>query len=458
MKNSTPKFRLWTEDDARTLVSIGNSHFKKFKFRRSRYRFTQEARTSLILEMKNVGIYSKYMYFSRNQLTFRLFKKAALGEVCSFCKSRFPKLRLCVDCIPLPAAKALSNVHKAIRTKKTCLQKYGYDNPSKSPVVIQRIKDVFTERYGEGVTNSMHIEEIHQRHTVIMRDPEHIELVKTRVKESFQKKYGVDHYLQSEQGKRKYESTMVRKHGVRNSMFTEKGKKNHKDAMALLYADEQRVESALAKGKQTNLKRYGYENPFSSPELMEKVRDRREEKYGVRHSLQREECRDKFKRTSLERYGYEHHMHNPQIRRRAEKEKMRTYGYKEVIIGKTTFRVQGYEDFVRDLVSRLEISDIKIGLDLKGFLLDEHTRYYPDFYIRSKKMYIEVKSDWTLLSGHKGDALKLNRYKAERAVELGFKVKWVVAYPKSNLLVPLPEDWYQWKKQKLVRFLEDAKS
>ena len=43
------------------------------------------------------------------------------------------------------------------RIVRTSLSKWGVTNPSKSNIIKQRIKDAFTERYGEGVTSAMHV-------------------------------------------------------------------------------------------------------------------------------------------------------------------------------------------------------------------------------------------------------------------------------------------------------------
>jgi len=89
----------------------------------------------------------------------------------------------------------------------------------------------------------------------------------------------------------------------------------------------------------------------------------------------------------------------------AEKAISRGYAYKIFIMpsGKKV-KLQGYEPLVLlDLLSIYEESDIVIGVKN----IHEHTgpiaytfnnkisRYYPDFYIKSENLIIEVKSEWT---------------------------------------------------------------
>ena len=62
----------------------------------------------------------------------------------------------------------------------------------------------------------------------------------------------------------------------------------------------------VSKIKQTNLERYGVENPFESREIQTKIKEIIKSKYGVEFSGQIEEGKQKAIRTSLEKYGTKH--------------------------------------------------------------------------------------------------------------------------------------------------------
>lgn len=55
--------------------------------------------------------------------------------------------------------------------------------------------------------------------------------------------------------------------------------------------------------KETNFKKYGVENVFSSPEIQEKIKNTLKEKYGVTNISQSSEIQEKIKSNNLEKYG-----------------------------------------------------------------------------------------------------------------------------------------------------------
>lgn len=106
------------------------------------------------------------------------------------------------------------------------------------------------------------------------------------------------------------------------------------------------------------------------------------------------------------------------------------------------------------VVARYGVEDITSQPN--GFMLNERQRYYPDFYIRSERLYVEVKSTYTLLTGDSKDAFEKNVYKAEQSEKLGKRVLWVVGYPKTNAVVKLPQSWYRMEKEKVSAYLDAA--
>ena len=71
------------------------------------------------------------------------------------------------------------------------------------------------------------------------------------------------------------------------------------------------------KYKQTNLERFGYENPNQNKEIKEKAKVTRKntmlEKYGVENSMYLDSTKEKYKQTCLKRYGVEHPYQNEEI-------------------------------------------------------------------------------------------------------------------------------------------------
>lgn len=129
---------------------------------------------------------------------------------------------------------------KSIKSKKTCIKKYGVENP-------------------------MQCEEIKQRGIQTSLD-----------------KYGVEFPMQTSAVQEKRQMSTLHKYGV-------------------LYPAQS--EEVMAKMKQTTYERYGVEYASQSEEIKNKVKQTIKEKYGVDYLSQSEEIKEKIKNTLVERYG-----------------------------------------------------------------------------------------------------------------------------------------------------------
>lgn len=58
--------------------------------------------------------------------------------------------------------------------------------------------------------------------------------------------------------------------------------------------------------KQTNLSKYGCENPFGNKDVQDKIKKFYQINYGVDHNMQLPECVEKSEQTQLEKYGTKH--------------------------------------------------------------------------------------------------------------------------------------------------------
>lgn len=57
--------------------------------------------------------------------------------------------------------------------------------------------------------------------------------------------------------------------------------------------------------KDTNIKKYGVENPFQNEEVQNKQKQTLLNKYGVDHNFKHKETKDKYKQTMIEKYGHD---------------------------------------------------------------------------------------------------------------------------------------------------------
>ena len=148
------------------------------------------------------------------------------------------------------------------KQKKTSMDKYGVDNPSKNKEVKDKIKNTFLEKYG--TTCSLQNKDI-----------------KEKVRETNRKKYGADHYFASEIGKEKL--------------------------------------------KQANLEKYGVEYSGSLPSVHKKVEDTNLKKYGVKNVFQTEKVKKGIKATNLEKYGAENPSQNKDIIKKKKENHVKNY-------------------------------------------------------------------------------------------------------------------------------------
>jgi hypothetical protein len=85
-------------------------------------------------------------------------------------------------------------------------------------------------------------------------------------------------------------------------------------------------ECSKIKSTQTNLKKYGVENPFQSEEIKQKIKATNLEKYGVENPSQSPEIHQKKIETSLKNYGCEYPTQSKIIREKSKQTNFNKYG------------------------------------------------------------------------------------------------------------------------------------
>lgn len=109
------------------------------------------------------------------------------------------------------------------------------------------------------------------------------------------------------------------------------------------------------KTKQTNIKKFGVENPFQSKEIKEQIKETLLERYGGDHPMHCKDIVDKLQKTNIERYGNICSLHGEEVARKVEETNMERYGVKngggskEAIekIKQTTMNKYGCEFYVQ---------------------------------------------------------------------------------------------------------------
>lgn len=140
------------------------------------------------------------------------FKKYVYFE-CSICK-KIKEKRL----YPNKSDFGLTYICRECNYKKTSIEKYGVENPSKLPSVINKAKNTCLKKYGvDNASKSEHIKDL-IRKTNKASD----EKTRQKYRNTCLKKYGVDNAAKSELVRNKTEKTNIERYGVKAPCQNEK--------------------------------------------------------------------------------------------------------------------------------------------------------------------------------------------------------------------------------------------
>lgn len=149
------------------------------------------------------------------------------------------------------------------KKKKTCIEIYGVDNPSKAQQIKEKVKSTNRKLFGVDYP---------------LQSQENV----NKLRNTFINKYGVDNPSKIREIREKAENTMIKKFGVPHAMQNEEVKQNLKDFF---------------------MEKYGVDNPFYLKEVQEKKKETMILKYGTKHPLLNSVIMNKLKETNIEKYG-----------------------------------------------------------------------------------------------------------------------------------------------------------
>jgi hypothetical protein len=183
--------------------------------------------------------------------------------------------------------------------------------------------------------------------------------------------------------------------------------------------------------KTTNLKKYGFEHTSKNPEVQNKIKTTCLNKYGFSHPSYDKNFQNKIKETNIKKYGLEHLMQNPEY---LENMLKKSHKFKDYTMPSgNVIKYQGYENIALDeLIINEKIDESYIITGAKNvpniFYNDNNgikRIHFVDIFIPSQNRCIEVKSTWTFT---KPNVL----CKQKAAKELGYKYEIWVYDKKSN--------------------------
>jgi hypothetical protein len=148
---------------------------------------------------------------------------------------------------------ACSSKCTIIKTKKTNLEKYGFESPQKNSDIKEKTKKTNLEKYGSEFT---------------------FQFLKDKIEKTNLEKYGFKNPFSNEEIKNKIKKTNLERYGSENPSFSEN------------------IKSKILKNqRKTNLEKYNVENVFSLKEVKDTIKNTKLKKYGKSSLLQNEDFR-----------------------------------------------------------------------------------------------------------------------------------------------------------------------
>ena len=299
--------------------------------------------------------------------------------------------------------KCANNSHlKKEKCVQTCLERYGCDNPRKSPIVKEKAKQTCIEKYGvESPAQCQKIKDKMRQTCVDRYGESYGKLYIHKMGQTCLEKYGVEYITQSDVIKDKIKQTCLEKYGVEYSFAADEVKE---------------------KIKQTNLEKYGVDNPNKSEEIRKKIKQTCIDRYGVDCNMKLDLFKEQSKQTCLEKYGVEYITQSDVIKDKIKQTNLERYGVKVPIQNESIKK-----KILNSKRKNHTFSTSKIEQSFKRWLDNNHINYehqyrgdkYPfmcDFYFPDKDLYLEIQGSWVhgfhpYNSNNEDDRNTLNKWK-----------------------------------------------
>lgn len=142
-------------------------------------------------------------------------------------------------------------------------------------------------------------------------------------------------------------------------------------------------------------------------------------------------------------------------------------GFKRNIakFGNREIQYQGYNMLALDILTKVEgfkakdiITEYESGIPVVRYRYKGLKRHYPDIYIKSQRLAIEVKSTYTLgleKRSAKASSWYVQCAKAKGATAQGLKYRLMILTDKGKE-IPIPENWYQYSFKEIIQYISTS--
>ncbi len=275
--------------------------------------------------------------------------------------------------------------HKVKKAKKSCIEKYGVDSPSKNKEIREKQKKTCLKKYG--VTTPFKNKEI-----------------KDKIKQTCLEKYGVEVPSKSEEAKENQRQTCLNRYGVDNPSKVKKFNEKRNKTFEKIYGN----------------------HPFSTEEIKEKRKKTFLEKYKVEYLSQNKEIQDNFIRKHYENFynifldrlkvknlelisnkeTYVDRYSKIEIRCiKCKKEFETTYrNYQKIYCKKCCNKISKQEHEVSNFLNSINISH-----ERNKFFIKDGKKYEADIFIENYKLIIEMNGEYWHSDAYKDKSYHTNK-------------------------------------------------
>lgn len=221
--------------------------------------------------------------------------------------------------------------------------------------------------------------------------------IKNKSKQTKIRKYNDENYTNYQKAR----NTCLKKYGVKFYNQTIEGKE--KLSKSLLNKTKEEWNKIVNLRKITNIKKYGSISPLGNKEILKKYKDDYKKKTGYENPSQNPDIKSKKIQTCIEKYGVENVFQVKEIQEKYKKTLLKKYGIDNIskleniklLKNNTMKKNNSYKkSSPEDLIFEL----LKIKFQITENERQYYCQEYPfkcDFYIPSKKLFIEYQGTWS---------------------------------------------------------------
>ena len=431
----------WTAKDAKLITKLLDSSL------------TSRSLMKIMAE-KHLDVWKRFSWLAQNGLEdlARVLKNAANSRFCQCCFKFFPKNDVCDSCFKTVKGKAISKKLLNERAKLTRvanpereLQRRASISNTRQSNSEQRKAEIHENMVAGASKIDFNARNQKSRKTILKKtsgqyeNPSQIPEIQQKKKDNYLEKTGgqYSHHSQDPEKAAECSRTWKKKPKEEIDERTKKSRTTYKKRTG--YNHNTHNPESVAQTQATNLERYGHINAGASEIIrITKIRPTWLKRYGVEEAFASEEVQEKIR---------QHHLNDPEngthyaLGKESTLLKALAFRCISVPIGDKIYRV-GSGAEVRVLPHLLaKYPETKTQYDVGEYR--NQYKWRPDFWIPSIEKFVEVKCLYTLLSGHTGNELAINREKAKSSSN----VLWAVETNKLGCWIQLDKNW--WDNPKL---------